>query len=330
MSARANPMMVGLFMIGALLLIVVGVFVLVGNTWFQDKETFASYFPQSVNGLVVGAPVKFQGAPVGEVTKLLIQIDPNDTARVMPVEYEIDVKQLRTAGGRGYLDLSEPDVLERQVTDGLRAQLQMESILTGQLYIELTYRKDAKPPVRTQANAKWPEIPTTPSLLAALGSGAGSLIAEVMKGVNRVNDMLASIDIKEINNSLVSSARSIQRVADAPGLRKAMDELPALTSQITRTMARIDTVTLQAGAAIEPMSADLRGATRELNATMLSLRKSIDQTQGLLSTDSQIGFGLEAALLNLRDASNALRQLMISLDQNPDMLLRGKRPPVKK
>jgi hypothetical protein len=36
--------------------------------------------------------------------------------------------------------------------------------------------------------------------------------------------------------------------------------------------------------------------------------------------------GLEAALSNLKDASNALRLLMTALEQNPDMLLRGKKP----
>jgi paraquat-inducible protein B len=74
------------------------------------------------------------------------------------------------------------------------------------------------------------------------------------------------------------------------------------------------------------MATDLKGATKEMHATLQSLRKTIDETQGLLSTDSGLGFGLEAALVNLKEATNALRQLMNSIEQNPDMLLRGKKP----
>jgi uncharacterized protein YukE len=74
------------------------------------------------------------------------------------------------------------------------------------------------------------------------------------------------------------------------------------------------------------MATELKGATREMHATLQSLRKTIDDTQGILSTDSGLGFGLEAALVNLKEATNALRQLMDAIERNPDMLLRGKKP----
>jgi paraquat-inducible protein B len=325
-SARANTTAIGLFIVGATLIVVIATAVLAGNTWFQSKTTFASYFRETVSGLALGAPVKFQGAPVGKVTKILIQIDERDKTFQVPVEYEIDITRLRTQVG-GFVDLADTEVLNRQIADGLRAQLQMESIVTGMLYVELTYRRDAKPPALEPRETKWPEIPTMPSLMAALGTGAGSVVADVVKVLFRVNEMLAAINMKEINAAVIASAHSVQRLVDAPELRAAMKDIPAMTAQLSRTLARIDTVTAIAGAAIEPMSADLRGTAKEMNATLLSLRKAIDDTHGILSTDSGIGFGLESALTNLKDATNALRLLMASLEQNPDMLLRGKKPP---
>jgi paraquat-inducible protein B len=328
-SIRANPTAIGLFLIGAVLIVIAGTLVLAGNTWFQSKTTFASYFRESVNGLAVGAPVKFQGATIGKVTKMIIQIDERDKTFQVPVEYEIDVTKLRTAQLGGYVDLSLPHVLERQIKEGLRAQLQMESIVTGQLYVELQYRVDAKPPITESRDTKWPEIPTTPSLMAALGTGAGSVVADVVKVLYKVNEMLAAIDIPQINAAVVASAQSVQRLVDAPELRAAIKEVPGMTAQLNRTMARFDTVAAMAGAAIEPMSVDLRGSAKEMNATLVSLRKAIDETHGLLSTDSGLGFGLVAALANMKEATNALRLLMSSLEQNPDMLLRGKRPQEK-
>lgn len=322
---RANPTAIGSFLIGAVIIIVAGTAILAGNTWFTNRTTFVSYFKETVNGLEEGAPVKFQGAPVGTVSNIRIQIDERDKTFQVQVEYEIDIKSLRTQLGT-YVNLSQQPVLDQQIKDGLRAQLQMESIVSGMLYIELSYRKDAKPPELEPRATKWPEIPTTPSLMAALGTGAGSVVAEVVKVLFKVNEMLAAIDMPEINAAVVASAHSVQRLVDAPELRAALKEVPNMTAQLNRTMARVDTLAATANAAIDPMATDLKGATKELHATLQSLRRTIDETQGLLSTDSGLGFGLEAALVNMKEATNALRQLMDAIERNPDMLLRGKKP----
>ena len=328
MSLRANPTAVGIFLIGVIIIGIAGTAMLAGNTWLRNKTKFASYFKETVNGLALGAPVKFQGAPVGHVTSILIQIDERDKTFQVPVEYEIDVTLLRTALS-GYVNLADQNVLERQIADGLRAQLQMESIVTGQLYVELTYLKDAPPPVREPRETMWPEIPTTPSFMAAIGTGAGSVVADVVKVLYRVNEMLTTIDMKAINSAVVGSAQSVQRLVDAPELRAALKEVPAITAQMSRTLARVDTLAATVGAAVDPMAADIRAATKEVNATLQSLRATIDDTHGVLSTDSGLGFELQGALMNLKEATNALRQLMTSLEQNPDMLLRGKKPPEK-
>jgi len=324
-SIRANPTSIGLFLVGAIILAIAGTAVLAGNTWFRNKTTFVSYFRESVNGLEEGAPVKFQGVPVGTVTKMLIQIDGRDKTFQVPVEYEVNIKRLRTERGT-YVDLGERPVLRQQIADGLRAQLQMESIVTGQLYVELTYRKDAKPPKMEPRRTLWPEIPTTPSLMAALGTDAGSIVGDVVKVLFRINQMLEAIDIKSINTAVVGSAQSVQRLVDAPELRAALKEVPAITAQLNRTMARVDTLAATAGAAINPMAKELTQATTEMRATLQALHKTIDDTHGLMSTDSGLGFGLESALVNLKDATNALRQLLNAIEQNPDMLLRGKKP----
>ena len=329
MSLRANPTSIGLFLIGAVVITLVGTAMLAGNSWFRNKTTFVSYFRESVNGLEDGAPVKFQGAPVGKVTRMVIQIDERDKTFQVPVEYEIDIKRLRTASGT-YVDLGDLPVLKRQIADGLRAQLQSESLVTGLLYIELTYRKDAKPPILEPRETLWPEIPTTPSLMAALGTGAGSVVEDVVQVLFKVNQMLATIDMPKINAAVVGSAQSVQRLVNAPELRAAMKEVPAITAQLNRTMARVDTLAATANSAVDPIAAELKSATKEMSATLQSLRKTVDDTHGLLSTDSGLGYGVEEALVNLKDATSALRRLLNALDQNPDMLLRGKKPPEKK
>jgi len=328
MSIRANPTAIGAFIIGAVAITVAGTSVLASATWFQTRPTFVSYFSESVNGLENGAPVKFQGVPVGNVTELSIQIDREGRTFQVPVTYVVDLSKLMTLNGP-FMDLADPAELERQISDGLRAQLQMESIVTGQLYIELSYDTAAAPPVLEPHTTRYPEIPTTPSLMAALGTGAGSVVADVIKILFRVNELLEEIDMPEINNALVATAQSVRQLVEAPEIRAALAQLPEAAEQVTRSMAAIETLAGTANAAIGPIGAQIDIATTELASALQVMRRTLQDAQGLLSTDSGIGFEIQAVLSSLKEAADALQLLATSLEQSPDILLRGKKPPGK-
>jgi paraquat-inducible protein B len=203
----------------------------------------------------------------------------------------------------------------------------MESMVTGQLYIELSYNADAKPPELERWPTVWPEIPTTPSLLAALGTGAGSLVADMLKIMFQVNQMLADVNMREINAAVVASAQAVERLVDSPEIRAALAQVPGMTSQVNRTMAQVEQLAGKAGASIDPLQVELKATNTELVATLQALRATLEEAQGLISMDSGLGYGLQQALAGLRDAGNALTLLATSLERNPDMLIRGKKPP---
>jgi paraquat-inducible protein B len=325
MSIRANPTAIGLFMIVALVLAVVGAVALASASWMTKETTFVSYFDESVNGLEVGAAVKFQGVPVGRVTDLLIQIAPTDKTFQVPVYYDVEVTRLTSVDG-GFVHLDEEAVLRQQIRDGLRAQLQMESIVTGQLYIELVYRADATSPELVRRPAVHPEIPTSPSLLAAFGSQAGSVVSDVLKVLIRVNEMLASVDVKEINRSVVASAGAVERLADSPELRAALGEVPAMSAQVNRTMIAMQGLIERLDETVGPLQGNLEGANAELLVTLQTLRRAVEEARGMFTTDSGIGYQVEGAMASLKDAADAMRALVLSLDRNPDMLMRGRKP----
>ncbi|MEX1259180.1 MAG: MlaD family protein [Gemmatimonadota bacterium] len=325
MSARANPTAIGLFMIGAILLTVVGVGALASGFWFSKESTFISYFGESVNGLEVGAPVKFQGVPVGRVTDLLIRIELADKTFQVPVQYEVSLPRLTSAGGT-FVDLDDPVVLRQQIADGLRAQLQMESIVTGQLYVELTYREDAAPPELEGAPTAYPEIPTAPSLLAAFGTQAGSLVGEVLAILFRVNEMLEEVNMAEINETVVASARAVERLADTPELRAALEEVPRMATQATRTLEEMERMAERLGELIDPLQAQLESTNAEVVLTLQTMRQALEDTRGFLSPDSGVGYEIEGAMASLKDAADALRALVLSLERSPDMLIRGRTP----
>jgi hypothetical protein len=60
--------------------------------------------------------------------------------------------------------------------------------------------------------------------------------------------------------------------------------------------------------------------------TLQSMRAVIDEAHGMFTPDSGIGYQMEGAMVSLQTAADALRALALSLERNPDMLLRGKKP----
>jgi len=325
MSVRANPTAIGLFMIGALALGIVGTVVLGSATWFQDRTTFISFFPESVNGLQNGAPVKFQGVPVGRVTGINIEIDRGDDSFQVPVEYEVDLPRLTTPRGT-FVNLGDTLVLKQQIAKGLRAQLQMESLVTGVLYLELSYRSDSTPPKLEKRATAWPEIPITPSLMSAIGGGAGSLLAEVMKIMNRVNGMLGQMNVREVNAAVVQSAKAVQQLVESPELRATLRQMPGATAQLNSTMVEAQKLAARATLAIDPLQTQITSVSTEALSTLQALRQTLDETHGLISADTGPGYELTGALRSLREAADALKVLITSLEQNPDMLIRGKKP----
>ena len=90
-------------------------------------------------------------------------------------------------------------------------------------------------------------------------------------------------------------------------------------------MAEMQVLAEALTATIGPLQAQMEGTNAEAALTLQSMREAIEDAHALLETDSGIGYQLEQALASLRSAAEALRVLAISLERNPDMLLRGKK-----
>ena len=68
MSKKANPTVIGVFVVAALAIAVAAIVTLGSGKLFKQTETFVMYFESSLSGLDVGAPVELQGVRIGEVS----------------------------------------------------------------------------------------------------------------------------------------------------------------------------------------------------------------------------------------------------------------------
>src|SRR5438132_13948244 len=95
MGRKANPAVIGAFVIGGVALAVVAVTVWGSGKLFRRQYPSVCYFPGSVNGLAVGAPVKFRGVQIGEVTDIRLLYAQTRGAPRIPVFLTIDNERMR-------------------------------------------------------------------------------------------------------------------------------------------------------------------------------------------------------------------------------------------
>lgn len=329
---RAHPAWVGGFVVVGLALVVLALVVLGGGKPFTRKERAVMHFGGSVYGLQVGAPVVFRGVRVGSVASVEVFYERASDSFSIPVVVELDGDAVSGLDGRP-ADRDVPLALPTLVQRGLTAQLAMQSLLTGLLYVDLDLRPGRPAQLRgTYRGAV--EIPTTAT------------------GIQALKGQLEGLDLARIADDLSAIAASARALAAGPELKQALADLAQIAANAKRVSARLDRRvdpladelqrSLQATqatlarigqaadgvgdtargagallAADSPLVADLRDAAAAVSASAASLRHAT-------AADAPLVRGGEEALADLSRAARALRALAESLEQQPESLLRGR------
>lgn len=328
MSRQANPTLIGAFVLGAGALLVTAILLFGTFRIFSDEETFLIYFDESVNGLTVGAPVKFRGVPIGRVREIRLRYDQSEATTAVPVFIEIDLSYLRRTLGMAD-DLRDPDLLLRQIRSGLRAQLELVSFITGQYYIELDYLPDSPRPIFYQRSRTYKEIPSAPSPFAGIGQSASEILArfgtvdlgtisqELVAGLKRVNAALDSFQWAEINTRILALAAAVTERMEDP-------QLDATLAQMQETMATFRRLAETLETESTPALAEFRGLAAELRDTSAEMRALARQASVLLAPEGATRHELERFLRELADAAESLRVLTDFLERNPQAVITGR------
>jgi paraquat-inducible protein B len=342
MARKANQALVGAFVLGALLLAVAGVVILGGGHFLRRTETVVAYFDGSLKGLDIGSPVTFNGVKIGSVVDIGVVIDPRDGSIRTPVVFSVDLRHLHLAGGGKVKTRGDLPKSELMIAHGLRAQLALQSFVTGQLAVELNFYPNT--PVRLTGLAKnYAEVPTIPSQFEHLTRTLENLPIEAL--VAEATETLRSIrtvaSAPEVKSALVKLDRVL---GDADGLVRHVDsridpllanvdqavvEARAAMTQAQEALARLTPAATATLADYQALAQDTRGfvahADAQLEILATSLRQVLADAHGVLGDDSPVRYDLANTLQEMTKTAKSLRTLADYLERHPEALLSGKR-----
>jgi paraquat-inducible protein B len=242
MSKQASRSLIGAFVIGAIALAVAGVVIFGSGKFFAKTDKAVLFFEGSIKGLDVGAPVEFRGVKVGHVTEIKLRFDAVDLSIVIPVIIELDRNDVILVRGKWGPGTEQ---LEGIVKKGLKAQLVLQSFVTGKLLVNLDVLPD-KPARIFGQDMGYPEIPTVPSSYEALSRG------------------LENINIEQIALDLRRTAESIERFVSSPELKETIGSLNQALKSLDKLARDIDTNTSPAAAETLDQIASLARSLRNL------------------------------------------------------------------
>jgi paraquat-inducible protein B len=326
MSKPANKTLIGAFVVGAVVLMVAAIVLFGSGRFFRETDPWVAFFPGSVRGLSVGSPVVFRGVQVGQVTDIMVNFDASDISVNIPVLFETDPNRFRSVGPEVVAD--EVEMHNALINRGLRAQLQMTSLVTGQLAINMDFFPDS--PINKFGVEKaglpehvkpWWEIPTISNPLQDLEQALGD------------------IDFKDMANDFKRAMDGIAELASSPEVHASIGELRE-TLIAVRTLARdLDGKVEPLATSLDQTLADVRagiGDARKLMATdvkdvansaKIALNKAnetLESVESLAEEGTQLRHEISDALKEVAAASRSVRVLADFIEQHPDAVLRGR------
>lgn len=324
---KRNAVLIGSFVIVALLVAVGSILWLSGSDLFVEQTKARVYYQGNVSGLSVGAPVTFRGVTVGQVTDIGIEMNPHSLETTIPVTLKLQPSALHFTDGVAGRKL----VLQELVQRGLRARLASQSIVTGQKAIDLDLLPDT--PAILLGGPGVMEIPATPERFGALIEQVAELplhdsVADIRIAVQELRTTLVSVQhtLDGAQTMLEGGSKELQLTA-----AESRKTLAAATEAIRLVQGQA-AVTLRSVTRLADASRETVGAVQpELGRTLASTRLAAESTQmamerlaEIAAPDATLRTDLEAAGADLSRAARSLRSFGEILEERPNALIFGK------
>ena len=324
MKTKLNPALAGMFVLGAFVLIVVGLVSFRSAHLFSRPQRFVAYFRETVQGLDLGSNVKLRGVRVGRVVSIRVRYEIGVWPAPVAVVGELDINAIADANGTT-IKLTDRATLTRLVEEGLRARLDLVGI-TGLQFVQLDFRDPRVfPAPSTSPGAEGVEVPTVPSEVSELMANLSKIVLDLKKAdfaevaqsakalLATANQKVGELDFKALGERVTAAADAIAAVAGSPDTRAVLTNVTQTVLVLQATLAKVDQQ-------IEP----LRG---ELEKSLQSFRGAAESVSQLVAGRGKVGLGAVDVLRQVSDATASLQRLADFVQRNPNALLSGRKRP---
>ncbi len=328
MTKKANPKVIGAFVVGAMVLATIGVIVFGSGKFFEEKHLWVLFFPGSVKGLTVGAPVTLKGVQVGTVTDITVVIDRETMTFQTPVYVEVFPDRIKDIGEYSPAEkkkiAADPDeAIKLLVERGLRAKLELQSLVTGKLQVAFDMYPDT-PVHYVGLEKKVPELPTIPTAMEQLAKTLENLpIKEILEDARKTMAAIEKIATSpELTEAVTALNRTLHYVSKLA--RNLDDRVGPLTTSIVRTMRDTQKLVQNVNTQVEPTFTELQETLKTAQASVKNAELALASVSDVVDPDSTLMYELTRTLEQLKVMAESINSLVGYLQRQPDALIRGK------
>ena len=252
-------------------------------------------FDTSLRGLSKGAPVEFSGIKVGEVLDISLIMDAESLQVKTPVLIGLHTDRIDTQG-----KVAEgTNVTEELVSHGLRAQLKSGNLLTGQLYVELEFVKDAPKQAIVYRDGSYAEFPTVPAAFD-----------KITRNITDLLDKAGQIPLLEMTDDLRQTIKGLKQIVASNQSKQSMQDL-------ARILGDVKSITQQLDKSMSPM-------TTKIGTSLVQLEKTLSTVDNAIGEDSALYYDLVQLIDEMSSAAKSFEILTDFLERHPNALLLGK------
>jgi phospholipid/cholesterol/gamma-HCH transport system substrate-binding protein len=313
METRAHYVIVGTFVITVLIGVVISIVWLTRLQFQREGAIYDIYFRGSVSGLNDGAPVNYNGVPIGRVVSIRLDSENVERIRVrIVVDVGIPIKQ---------------DAVASLETQGI----------TGQAFVQISGGTNASPPAEIPAGRSYPVIASRQSQLQEALTSAPQLLNRSIE----VADRLVLVLNDENRGALTHTLNNLDALTGA--LAKRSQDIDRVIVDATATMAELRGMATHANSALDRFSDALNdkgGISDKLNTTLDEFSQSakalgqisghldgmLQENRGAFHDFSQRGLSeAEKLIVDSRALVAELNRIADQLDRDPARFLFGNR-----
>ena len=307
MSRKANYFKIGAFVIIGFAIAVIGIVVFGAGKFFRHKIMIETYFDQSVQGLNVGAPLKYQGVQIGNVKEIGFAFNYYPTSYtyvVVRAEIQQELVGERKSLGRIPTEEERISRIKELIETGQRLQLDSQGI-TGVAFLNMVILDPKRfPPLKIDWQPESLYIPSAPGTFTQITEAIEDLVGE-----------LGTIDIKgitdKVNQILVSTDKAIED-AQIPVIAKDVREL---LDALENNSKRLDSI-------LE--SQEVKQTLKNLSQTLQNVNTASRKFNRFSSTQRE---ELDRILEDISATTENLRELSDTAKKYPSWFIFGNPPP---